>query len=71
MWGTAANVPSGLPSLLYLLFLPACFISLAYIVGALRRVHGGGWWITVFRAVALTGMRLAAETLVLLARRPT
>jgi hypothetical protein len=48
-------VPGGVPSLPYLLFLPACAGGLAYVVGALGRVHGGAWWAIVLRRDALGG----------------
>lgn len=53
-WGTNANVPQSLPSLLYLLFFPTLAIALVYIVGSIRRIHGGAWWTTAIRALILT-----------------
>jgi hypothetical protein len=43
-WGSVSRMPSGVPSLPFLVFLPASALGLAYITLALRRVHGGPWW---------------------------
>jgi hypothetical protein len=67
VWGTATAVPGGVPALPYLLFLPACAGGLAYVVGALGRVHGGAWWAIVLRAVVLSAVGLAAVTWTILA----
>jgi hypothetical protein len=67
VWGTAAATPSGVPSLPYLLFLPAGAVALVYITLALRRVHGGAWFPAVLRAVILGAVGLAAVLVAVLA----
>src|SRR5207237_229528 len=61
-WGTAARVPPALPSLVYLLFVPAAVVGVAYLAAALRRVHGGAWWVAVLRALVASVVALAAVT---------
>jgi hypothetical protein len=70
VWGTEAATPGGVASLLYAVFLPAGAVGLAYIAGAVRRVHGGPWWATALRTVVLTAVGLAVLTEILV-RYPT
>jgi hypothetical protein len=67
-WGSVSRVPSGVPALPYLLFLPAAVLGLAYLARALHRVHGGAWWAAVLRAVVLGAAGFAAVTGMLLWR---
>jgi hypothetical protein len=60
LWGTAANAPAGAPALPYLLFLPAAAAGAAYVVAAVRRVHGGAWWAAALRGLGLTAVGVAA-----------
>ncbi|HEY9228794.1 MAG TPA: DUF3667 domain-containing protein [Gemmatimonadaceae bacterium] len=53
-WGTAAAIPSGVPSLPTLVFLPAAVVGLGYIVHAVRRVSGGPWWAIALRALVMS-----------------
>ena len=59
LWGTSAAVPSGVPSLPFLLFLPAVVAGLAYVVVGDRRVHGGAWWIAAVRALVFMAVAAA------------
>ena len=61
-WGSVSRVPGGVPSLPFLVFLPAAVLGLAYVALALRRVHGGPWWAAVLRAVLLGLAGFAAVT---------
>ena len=70
IWGTDKAVPRGVPSIIYLLFLPQAAVSLAYIVSAVRRVHGGAWWTVALRAIMLTTTGIAIVLLALRARGP-
>lgn len=70
-WGTVAGVPSAVPSLVYLLFLPAGVLGLVYATVAVRRVHGVAWWAAELRAVVLVAVGFAALLAVILTRRPT
>lgn len=56
-WGTATAVPSSLPPLPFLLFVPAVVLGLAYIVVAVHRVYRRRWWVTAVRAalIAIAG----------------
>ena len=69
-WLTASRVPSGGPSLIYLLFLPAVVVGLVYITVATRRVHGVAWWAAALRTLVFAGVGIAAVNMALLARRP-
>jgi hypothetical protein len=60
MWGTAAAVPHSLPSLPFLVFLPASVLGLAYLVAAVYRVHGGPWWLVALRSAVLAALGIAA-----------
>lgn len=71
VWGTEAATPSGAPSLSHLFFLPAAAVGLSYVVGAVRRGHGGAWWAIALRALVLTAVGFATVMLVLHAGRPT
>jgi hypothetical protein len=59
IWGTAAAVPSGVPALPFLLYLPSVVPGLAYVAAADRRVHGGAWWVAIPRALIFTTVALA------------
>jgi hypothetical protein len=65
-WGTVAATPSHLPSLPFLLFLPAGIVALGYIVVAVHRVYAGRWWSTALRALLITAVGATAVTEVLL-----
>lgn len=67
VWGTVAATPRGVPSLIYLFFLPASAVGLVYITLALRRVHGGAWLPAVLRAVILAALGLVAVLAAVLA----
>lgn len=69
VWGTAADVPRGLPTLPFLLFLPVGVVGLAYTTVAVRRVHGGPWWTVVLRATVIVVAGAAVVTGILLASR--
>jgi hypothetical protein len=60
VWGTEAAVPRSVPSLIYLLFLPATIVALGYVVTAVHRVHRGRWLATALRALVTTGVGIAA-----------
>jgi len=60
IWGTAAAVPSGVPALPFLLYLPSVVPGLAYVAAADRRVHGGAWWVAIPRALIFTTVALAS-----------
>jgi Protein of unknown function (DUF3667) len=62
VWGTAAAAPHYLPSLPFLVFLPATLIGLAYVVFAVRRVYGGRWWATALRASLIAAVGIAILT---------
>jgi hypothetical protein len=53
------------PSLVFLIFLPIGVVGLAYVVAAIRRVHGGPWWATALRAVVLPIVGAGAVTMIL------
>jgi len=59
IWGTAAAVPSGVPALPFLLYLPSLVPGLAYVAAADRRVHGGAWWVAIPRVLIFTTLALA------------
>jgi hypothetical protein len=65
MWGTVAATPRAVPSLLYLLFVPAMIVGLAYIVLSVHRVYGGRWWSTLLRAlfISTAGVAVVFEVL--------
>ena len=65
--GSAAAVPAGVPSLPFLLYLPALALGIAYVAIADRRVHGGAWWIAALRALVLTAVAAAVVTGVIIA----
>ena len=54
LWGTAAAAPAAMPSLPFLVYLPALVFGLVYVAIADRRVHGGAWWMAVMRALVFT-----------------
>ena len=59
-WGTVAATPQNLPSLVFMLFLPAVVVGLAYIVAAVHHVYRGRWWMTALRAVVIAAAGTAA-----------
>lgn len=50
-WGSDARVPSGVPSLVNLVFIPAAILALLYVAVAIRRVHGLVWWAAAARTI--------------------
>jgi len=60
IWGQAAAVPHYVPSLQYLVFLPASIVGLAYLVAAVYRLHGGHWWQIVLRSAVIAAVGVAA-----------
>jgi hypothetical protein len=67
-WGTVTRVPSSVPSLIYLLFLPAAAAALAYTGVALRRVFGGPWWAATLRTLLIAIIGLGAIWLAIAVR---
>lgn len=67
-WGTSDRVPSSIPPLPVILFLPAAVMGLVYAAAAIRRVHGVAWWMASLRAIALAVVGFAAVTAVLFLR---
>lgn len=59
-WGTVAAIPSGIPSLPFLLFLPSGIVALGYIVVAVHRVYAGRWWSTALRTLLITAVGVTA-----------
>lgn len=59
-WGTQAQVPDRMPSLIYLAFLPAVCIFLIYVTVAIRRVHGVAWWLAALRTLVFATVGIAA-----------
>jgi hypothetical protein len=69
-WVSAHRVPPWLPSLVYLVFLPAAAASLAYGAAATLRVYGVAWWVAGLRAVALAAIGLAVIMGAIVTARP-
>lgn len=65
VWGTAAAVPRGVPSLISLVYLPAIVLALGYVIGAVRKVYVDSWWIATLRALLLAGVGGAAVVVVI------
>lgn len=64
-WGTVAVVPATVPNLIYLVYLPACGVGLAYLALAVRRVHGGRWWAVALRSAVIAIAGIVAVTAVI------
>jgi hypothetical protein len=66
MWGMAAAVPQSVPSLPFLVFLPASLVGLAYLVAAVHHVHGGRWWMVALRSavIAIVGVSVVLQIIV-------
>lgn len=60
VWGTVAATPRQLPSLPFILFLPAGILGLAYIAVSVSRVYGGRWWATLMRSLVIAAIGAAA-----------
>src|SRR4029077_1454049 len=65
-WGTVAATPSRIPSLPFLLFLPAAIVALGYILLAVHRVYAGRWWSTALRTLLITAVGATAVYQVLI-----
>lgn len=65
VWGTAAAVPRQVPSLIRLVYLPAIVIAIGYVIGAVRTVYGGRWWIAALRGLLITAVGAAAVLVVI------
>jgi hypothetical protein len=59
-----------MPSLLYLVFLPAGVVALGYVAGAIRLVHGVPWWAALLRTFVFAAVGIAAVTIAILAPHP-
>ena len=66
-WVTAANVPSSVPSLIFLIFLPALVVGLSYIAAAVQRVYGVPRWVASLRTLVFAVVGIAIVSLALLA----
>lgn len=58
-WGVVTRVPPSMPSLIYLLFLPAAVAGLAYIIIAMRRVFQVAWWVAVLHTLIVASVGVA------------
>lgn len=65
-WGTVTRVPPSVPSLIYLVFLPAAVAGLAYVIVAMRRVFLVAWWVAVLHTliVATVGVAIVMTMIV-------
>jgi hypothetical protein len=70
VWTTTAQVPPGVPSLIYLVFLPAAVVAVGYVTRAIQRVHGVPWWAAAIRSLVFATVGMAAVLLAILTRRP-
>lgn len=62
-WGTYDRVPAVVPSLPYLLFLPATIAALTYLGLATRRVYRSAWTIVILRVLIVAVVGVASVTL--------
>lgn len=53
VWGAVTRVPPSVPSLVYLLFVPAAAAGVVYLMVAIRRVFQVAWWVAALRAVII------------------
>lgn len=60
VWGTTHAVPSVLPALPFLVFLPLAIIGVGYVFLATRTVHGGTWWASLVRTIFFGGAGVRA-----------
>jgi hypothetical protein len=68
LWGTAVAVPSGVPALPFILFVPATVAGSAYIVASIHRVYRLRWWWTLLRAVVIGTLGVGAVFVTLFLR---
>jgi hypothetical protein len=65
-WGSSDGVPSGVPSLVNLVFVPAAILTLLYVAVAVRRVYGLVWWAAAARTIVFGIVGAAAITATIL-----
>jgi hypothetical protein len=68
-WETVDHVPSSVPSLVSLLFLPAGLAAAVYITAAIRGVYAIPWWAAALRALVFATLGIAAVLLAIMTRR--
>ena len=65
-WVSVARVPRSVPSLPFLMFLPALVVALGYIAAAVRRVHGVRWWLALLQTLVFAVVGVAVVRVALL-----